>query len=108
MISTVVESILGILSVVAGLGIFSAMFYALAYPIILVFKHKMLHSNTERTAAHIMLGFSAFAIALPFLAAFYLSSIGESSAAGFGFAYALILAPFVSLLGLIISRKFKE
>lgn len=108
MISTAVESILGILSVVAGLGIFLAMFYALAYPIILVFKCKMLHSNTERTAAHIMLGFSAFAIALPFLVAFYLSSIGESSAAGFGFAYALILAPFVSLLGLIIARKFKE
>lgn len=41
MISTAVESILGILSVVAGLGIFSAMFYALAYPIILVFKRKM-------------------------------------------------------------------
>lgn len=55
-----------------------------------------------------MLGFSAFAIALPFLVAFYLSSIGESSAVGFGFAYALILAPFVSLLGLIIARKFKE
>lgn len=53
MISTAVESILGILSVVAGLGIFSAMFYALAYPIILVFKRKMLRSNTERTAAHI-------------------------------------------------------
>ena len=105
MISTAIESILGILSVV---GIFLAMFYALAYPIILVFKRKMLHSNTERTAAHIMLSFSAFAIALPFLVAFYLSSIGESSAAGFGFAYALILAPFVSLLGLIISRKFKE
>lgn len=83
------------------------MFYALAYPIILVFKRKMLHSNTECTAAQ-MLGFSAFAIALSFLVAFYLSSIGESSAAGFGFAYALILAPFVSLLGLIIARKFKE
>lgn len=69
MISTAVESILDILSVV---GIFLAMFYALAYPIILVFKRKMLHSNTECTAAHIMLGFSAFAIALPFLVAFYL------------------------------------
>ena len=41
MISTAVESILGILSVVAGLGLFLAMFYALAYPIILVFKRKM-------------------------------------------------------------------
>ena len=72
MISTAVESILGILSVVAGLGIFLAIFYALAYPIILVFKRKMLHSNTERTAAHIMLGFSAFAILWLFI--FHLSA----------------------------------
>ena len=107
MIGGFVESILSALSVVAGLGIFLALLYGIAYPIILVFKRKMLSSDNERTAAHIMLGFGAFAIALPFLTAFYLSSIGEGSAAGFGFAYALILAPFISLLGVIIARKVK-
>lgn len=109
MISGVVDTILSVFSVIAGLGIFLAMFLGIAYPAILVFKRKMLRSDsdTERTAAHIMLGFCAFAIALPFFVALYLSSIGEGSAAGFGFAYALILAPFISLLGIIIARKVK-
>lgn len=74
---------------------------------ILAFKQrKMARSKNEQVSSQIMLTFCAIAIALPFFVAFYLSASGESSAAGFGFAYTLILSPFIALFGLIIARKY--
>ena len=98
----------GIVGVILGLGVFLGMLFSIFYPIILVFRQKMLHLANKRKAAYIMLGFSSLALALPFFVAFYLLSIAENSAAGFGFAYTFILSPFISLLGLIIANKFKQ